>query len=88
MENMSKHIKVGEIEIPINYWSMSQEDRLELSLTLMEDMLIILHQTINSNVDKLELLDLLLISSIQTNEEKEEYEICDVMSSIRKILND
>jgi hypothetical protein len=67
---------------------MSQEDRLELSLTLMEDMLIILHQTINSNVDKLELLDLLLISSIQTNEEKEEYEICDVMSSIRKILND
>lgn len=88
MENMPKHIKVGEIDIPIDYWSMTDEERLELSLTLMEDMLIILHQTINSNVDKLELLDLLLVSSIQTNEENEEYEVCEVLTSIRKILND
>jgi len=88
MENMSKHIKVGEIDIPTNYWSMSEEERLELSLTLMEDMLIILDKTLNPEFDRIDILDLLLISSIISNEEKEEYEICDVMSSIRKILND
>jgi hypothetical protein len=85
---MSKHIKVGEIDIPTNYWSMSEEERLELSLTLMEDMLIILDKTLNPEFDRIDILDLLLISSIISNEEKEEYEICDVMSSIRKILND
>jgi hypothetical protein len=88
MENMSKHIKIGEIEIPINYWDMNEDDRTELCLTLMDGMLTILDKTLNPEFDRLAVLDLLLVSSIISNEENEEYEVCEVMSSIRKLIND
>jgi hypothetical protein len=88
MEDLSKHIKVGELSIPIDYWSMSEEERLELCLTLMDGMLTILDQTLTPEYDRFTILDKLLESSIQTNEHNEEYEICEVMTSIRKILND
>lgn len=88
MENMSKHIKVGEIEIPTDYWSMTEDEKAELCLTLMDGMLTILDKTLNPEFDRLAVLDLLLISSIISNEENEEYEVCEVMSSIRKIINE
>ena len=88
MENMSKHIKIGEIEIPMNYWDMNEDDRTELCLTLMDGMLTILDKTLNPEFDRLAILDLLLVSSIISNEENEEYEVCEVMSSIRKLIND
>ena len=88
MENMSKHIKIGEIEIPSNYWDMNEDERTELCLTLMDGMLTILDKTLNPEFDRLAVLDLLLVSSIISNEENEEYEVCEVMSSIRKLIND
>lgn len=88
MENMSEHIKIGEIEIPINYWALDEEEKVELSLTLMDGMLNILDKTLNPEFDRLAVLDMLLVSSIISNEENEEYEVCEVMSSIRKLINE
>jgi hypothetical protein len=88
MEDMSKHIKVGEILIPIDYWSMDEDDRTKLCLTLMDGMLTILDKTLNPEFDRLAVLDMLLESSILSNQENEEYEVCEVMSSIRKLIND
>lgn len=88
MENMSKHIKLGDIEIPLDYWSMSEDEKSYLVLTLLDGMLTLLDKTINPEFDRLEVLTLLLDSSIITNEENEEYEICEVMTSIRKIINE
>lgn len=88
MENMSKHIKVGEIEIPTDYWSMTEDEKIELCLTLMDGMLTILDKTLNPEFDRIAVLDLLLVSSIISNEENEEYEVCEVMSSIRKLINE
>jgi hypothetical protein len=88
MEDLSKHIKVGELSIPMDYWSMSEEQKLDLSLTLMDGMITILDQVLTPEYDRFTILDKLLESSIQTNEYNEEYEICEVMTSIRKILND
>jgi len=88
MENMSEHIKVGEIEIPLDYWSMDEDQKIQLTLTLFDGMLTILDKTLNPEFDRIKILDMLLESSILSNEEKEEYEICEVISSIRKLIND
>ena len=88
MENMSKHIKVGEVEIPIHYWSMTEDEKVYLSLTLMDGMLTILDKTLNPEFDRLRILDMLLQSSIESNEENEEYEVCELMKSIRNLINE
>lgn len=88
MVNEPKHIKVGELEIPIDYWSMTEEDKIELNLVLLDAMLTLLDKQLNPDFDRLVILDKLLESSIESNEEEENYEICEVMKNIRTLLNE
>jgi len=84
----SKHIKVGELEIPESYWDMTEEDKEQLCLTIMDSMLTILDKTLNAEINRMDILDKMLESSIMVNESNEQYEICEVMYKIRKLLNE
>lgn len=85
---VTKHIKVGELEIPESYWDMTEEDKEQLCLTIMDSMLTILDKTLNAEINRFDILDKMLESSIMVNEANEQYEICEVMYKIRKLLNE
>jgi len=85
---VTKHIKVGELEIPESYWDMTEEDKEQLCLTIMDSMLTILDKTLNVEINRFDILDKMLESSIMVNESNEQYEICEVMHKIRKLLNE
>ncbi len=84
----TKHVKVGELEIPATYWEMTEEDKTQLCLTIMDSMLIILDKHLNEGINRMDVLDKMLQSSIMVNQEQEEYEICEVMTKIRKLINE
>jgi hypothetical protein len=83
-----KHIKVGELQIPESYWDLTEEAKDQLCLTIMDSMLTILDKTLNVEINRFDILDKMLESSIIVNESNEEYEICEVMYKIRKLLNE
>jgi hypothetical protein len=83
-----KHIKVGELQIPESYWDLTEESKEQLCLTIMDSMLTILDKTLNVEINRFDILDKMLESSIIVNESNEEYEICEVMYKIRKLLNE
>lgn len=85
---MERRIKVGELEIPKDYWSMNQQDRRELCLTIIDAFLTLLDKQISPEVSRIMILDRLLESSILTNVEEENYEICQVLTDIKDILNE
>lgn len=84
----TEHIKVGELEIPLTYWEMSEQDKNDLCLTIMDSMLIILDKHLNEGLNRMDVLDKMLESSIMVNTQQEEYEICEVMTRIRKLINE
>lgn len=86
--SQSKHIKVGELQIPESYWEMSEEDKDQLCLTIMDSMLTILDHNLNKEINRLGVLDLLLKSSLMVNEFEENYEVCEVMNRIRELINE
>ena len=86
--NKTEHIKVGELEIPLTYWEMSEEEKNDLCLTIMDSMLIILDKHLNEGLSRMDVLDKMLESSIMVNTQTEEYEICEVMTRIRKLINE
>jgi hypothetical protein len=88
MENMSKHIKVGELEIPIDYFSFNRNEKEQLCLQLMDAMLHVLDRELNQELDRVAVLDRLLESSIITNQDEENYEICEVLKDIRILINE
>ena len=85
---MERHIKVGELEVPIDYFKFRKEDKEILCNEIMDAMLHMLDRQLRPNLDRLRVLDRLLESSIITNQEQEEYEICQVLMDIRTLINE
>jgi hypothetical protein len=84
----NKHIKVGELQIPESYWEMTDEQKQDLCLTIMDSMLTILDKSLNQSINRLDVLDSLLKSSMEVNEKEQNFEVTDVMKRIRELIND
>lgn len=82
------NIKVGELEIPADYFSMDEEYKKELCLTLVDAIITAIDKHVSPKLDRMEILDKMLDSSIQTNEEDENYEVCQFLSDIKQIINE
>ena len=85
---MTKSIKVGELEVPAHYWSLDNELKREICLTIIDAMLVIIDTQISPTLDKFLVINRLLESSIQTNEKDENYEVCQVLTDIKTLLNE
>ena len=85
---MEKHVKVGELEVPVDYFKYDKEDKEILCNEIMDMMLHILDRQLRPDIDRMQILDKLLESSIITNQEQEEYEICQVLKDIRNLINE
>jgi hypothetical protein len=85
---MIKSIKVGELEVPADYWSLEDQLKREICLTIIDAMLVIIDTQISPELDRLLILNRLLESSIQTNEQDENYEVCQVLTDIKTLLNE
>jgi hypothetical protein len=83
----NKHIKVGELQIPESYWEMTDEQKQDLCLTIMDSMLTILDKSLNQSINRLDVLDSLLKSSMEVNEKEQNFEVTDVMKRIRELIN-
>jgi hypothetical protein len=85
---MEKSIKVGELEIPADYWSMNKKDKRELCLTITDAILTLLDNLVNPEYNRTALINAIIDSSIETNVRDENYEVCQVLSDIKQIINE
>jgi hypothetical protein len=83
----TKREKIGEIEIPTDYFNMTAEEKHSVCLGLFEVMIDTLNRTTKPEFDRFMILDKLLDSSIQTNVEEENYEVAAVLRDIQTLIN-
>ena len=88
MKSQTKHVKVGELEIPTDYFNMDEIDKKELCLLIIDTIMTALDKNISPEYNRISILNTLLDSSIQTNVEEENYEICQVLKDIKQIVNE
>jgi hypothetical protein len=81
-------VKIGELEIPADYWSLNPNYKRELCLTIIDAILTLLDKQVSPELNRIVVLEKLLESSIITNAEDENYEICQVLTDIKNILNE
>jgi hypothetical protein len=82
------HITLGFIDIPVTYWSMTQEHKDKLCNKMIDALIRKLDEDLNPEINRIAALDDIMESSILSNEMEENYEICEVFQNIRKILNE
>jgi hypothetical protein len=85
---MPKVVKVGEIEVPMDYWSISEGEKTVFCLTIIDSILTILDKQVRPDLDRLYIFKKLIESSLVTNEMDENYEVCQVLKDIRKIIDE
>jgi hypothetical protein len=83
-----RHVKVGELEVPVDYFNFCKEDKEILCNQVMDAMLHMLDRQLRPDLDRIQILEKLLESSIITNQEEEEYELCQVLMDIRTLINE
>jgi hypothetical protein len=84
----NNHIKVGELEIPADYFKLDEEDKKEICSFLLDTILNILDKELNPATERIEVLKVLLESSIITNEKDETYEVAAVLRDIKKLVDE
>jgi hypothetical protein len=80
--------KIGELEIPIEYFDLSKEEKDYLINEILNVMLTIIDKNVIPTVNRIDILNQILDSSIETNIEDEVYEICAVLYDIKQKLNE
>ena len=80
--------KIGILEIPIEYFDLSKEEKDYLINEILNVMLTIIDKNVIPTVNRIDILNQILDSSIETNIEDEVYEICAVLYDIKQKLNE
>ena len=83
---MNQHLKLANLEIPKDLWSMSDEKRREITLTVKFFLEGLIKRQLGVRVNKQKFLKQLIESTIIVNEEQQNYEICAVMVSVKELI--
>jgi len=82
------HLKIGEMEIPQEYFKLSDEDKKLICDVILNKIHYLVDRMSTGSMPKLDVIYLLIDSSIITNEEEENFEVCQVLMDIRNLLNE
>lgn len=85
---MNQHLKLADLEIPKDIWSMSDEDRREVTLSVKLFLEKLIRRQLGLRVNKKQFLKQLIESTIIVNEAEEQYEICQVMKDVKQLLDE
>jgi hypothetical protein len=81
-------IDIGYIDIPKEYLTLDSESKKVICDRFIDIMLLQLDRNLSPEINRIDFLDEVLESSLITNEEQENFEVCQVISDCRKRLHD
>lgn len=84
---LPKSIKIGDLEIPEDYFNLHSVDKETICIVIMEQILNMIDKQIPKYINRLDFLDKVLESSIITNVQEEQYEVAQVLTDIKQMIN-
>lgn len=88
MSNQEDQIELGWINVPTDYFSLSDDLKKALCNRLIDVLYENIDRDLDPEINRITFLDEVLESSIITNEELELYVICQVLLDCRKHLHE
>ena len=83
-----KREEIGYIDIPREYCELNTEEKRNVCNNIIELLLGKIDKQLAPEINRITFLDQILESSLISNEELEQFEICACLLDIRKILNE
>jgi hypothetical protein len=83
-----RHKKIAELEIPEDYFELSPDDKETICMVIMDNLLRVIDKNFKPEINRIDVMNKLLDSSIQSNIKEETYEVAQVLYDIKQILNE
>lgn len=81
-------VKIGHLDVPVDYFTLPVDEKEVICNSILESMLYILEKHIDPEVNRFDILNKIIDSSIIMNEDNENYEVAGVLLDIRKMINE
>ena len=81
-------VKIGHLDVPVDYFTLPVDEKEVICNSILESMLYLLEKHIDPEVNRFEILNKIIDSSIIMNEDHENYEVAGVLFDIRKMINE
>ncbi len=81
-------VKIGHLDVPVGYFTLPVDEKEIICNSILESMLYILEKHTDPEVNRFEILNKIIDSSILMNEHDENYEVAGVLFDIRKMINE
>jgi hypothetical protein len=81
-------VKIGYLDVPVDYFKLPQDEKDVICNSILESMLYILEKHIDPEVNRFNILNKIIDSSIIMNEHDENYEVAGVLLDIKKKVNE
>lgn len=85
---MKEKIEVGYIDIPKNYISLTNRQKSIVCENIIDKLLHYLERELEPNINRIDFLDDIFDSTLETNVEQENYEVAAVIRDCRKLINE
>jgi hypothetical protein len=83
-----KRTDIGYIDIPQEYCELNTNEKRAICNKIIDMLLRSIDKELAPEINRINFLDQILESSLISNEELEQFEICACLLDIRKILNE
>jgi hypothetical protein len=88
MTKNKEHIELGYVDIPTAYLDFTDQQKKVVCIKIIDVLLRHIDKELDPTINRISFLDDVLESSLMTNEEDEEYTVCQVLFDCRKLIND
>lgn len=88
MKTNRESIDMGYIGIPKEYFVYDKETKVLICNEIIDRLLLQIDREVDPTINRIQFLDEMMESSIETNLKDENYEVVQVFSDVRKMLNE
>lgn len=81
------HQDIGELFLPKDYATFKPRQKKALCNKILESLMVMIDKSVLPEYDTIEVLDEMLESSIITNQEDENYEVCQILYDVRTLIH-
>ena len=83
----NEEIDIGDIVIPIDYSKLNHKQKVAICDNLIDTLLMSIDRILPPEINRIQFLDKILISSIESNNDLEQYEFSQTLYDMRKRLD-
>ena len=88
MKIIRESVDMGYVGIPKQYFVYDKQTKILICNEIIDRILIQIDKELDPTINRIQFLDAMMESSIETNLEDENYEVVQVFSDVRKLLNE